>query len=302
MRHCVDNTLAFQPLGGHARARMRFRRQPVMPYTQIEASLQTGDLFLARGLRKVSRFVEIVTSSSWSHTGLIVRGSDVGIDVQGDPPLLWESTSDTSIACVLSGKNRPGTMARTGPMLVPLAERIALNHAHRYYDIFAVRHLYVDRSSRRLAALRSVLHDAEVQTASFPSKLRVVWEVVKERFFEPADPEPENAFYCSHLVSHTLQRIGLLPAFPVPESYFPADFSQHGYVPWLDRAFPGPEIYLKHSRPRELPSKAGRPTRAVRDLDPRGPAPGRAGATHTTLADGSLRAPLAVAQTRESAS
>jgi hypothetical protein len=117
-----------------------------------------------------------------------------------------------------------------------------------------------------MAALRHVLHDGEIHACAFPSKLSVVWEVVKERFFEPADPHPEMAFYCSHLVSHTLQRIGLLPAFPVPESYFPADFSQHGYVPWLERAFPGPEIYIKHSRPREAPARSPRGVRAG-DLD-----------------------------------
>jgi len=246
---------------------MRFRRQPVMPYTQIEASLQTGDLFLARGLRKMSRFIEIVTSSSWSHAGLIVRGSDVGIDVKGDPPLLWESTYETSVECVLTGKNRAGTPARTGPMLVPLAQRLELDVAQRYYDIFAIRHLYMERSGRRLAALRQVLHDADTQNAIFPSKLRVVWEVVKERFFEPADAAPEQAFYCSHLVSHTLQRIGLLPRLPVPESYFPADFSQHGYVPWLDRAFPGPEIYIKHSRPRTVLVRSSRRAHSSGDLD-----------------------------------
>src|SRR5262245_15004228 len=106
------------------RSTMRFRRQPVMPYSQLEGSLQTGDLFLARGVRKVSRFVEIVTSSAWSHAGIIVRGSDVGIEVSGDPPLLWESTYDTSVECVVSGKNRPGGAPGTGPMLVPLRRRL----------------------------------------------------------------------------------------------------------------------------------------------------------------------------------
>ena len=245
---------------------MRFRRQPVMPYSQLEGSLQTGDLFLARGLRKMSRFIEIVTSSAWSHAGIIVRGSDVGIEISGDPPLLWESTYDTSVECVVSGKNRPGSDPSTGPMLVPLPRRIEMSDTHRYYDIFAIRHLYVERSARRMAALRHVLHDAQIHSCTFPSKLSVLWEVVKERFFEPADAHPEQAFYCSHLVSHTLQRIGLLPAFPVPESYFPADFSQHGYVPWLDRAFPGPEIYIKHSRPREAPARSARGVRAG-DLD-----------------------------------
>ena len=79
-------------------------RKPKMRYSDIEDDLRTGDIFLARGLRFVSRFIETMTGSNWSHSGMIIRPSDVGIDYPDDAPLLWESTDDMSVPDILTGQ------------------------------------------------------------------------------------------------------------------------------------------------------------------------------------------------------
>ena len=222
-------------------------RKPKMTYADIEGELRTGDIFLARGLRYISRFIETMSGSNWSHSGMVIRPSDINMDYPNNEPLLWESTNDDSVRDLLTRK------FKTGPMLVPLRERIREDARSGYYKVFGIRYLQVERTQDMFERPREVVHDPSVQSAEFPRYLSMVWQVVKERFFGGVQAAPKTTYVCSELLSHTLQRMELMPLTPVAKSYIPRDYSAKGYAPFRRRATLGPEVYLGTKLGRSTP-------------------------------------------------
>jgi hypothetical protein len=215
-------------------------RKPKMAYADIEDELRTGDIFLARGLRRISRLIEAMCGSKWSHSGMVIRPSDIDMDYPNDEPLLWESTDDDNIPDILTGK------PKTGPMLVPLRERIRTDVDTGYYKVFGIRYLQVERTPDMLARLHEVVFDPAVQRARFPTYRSMISETLKERFFgaKQDDGAPKEEYVCAQLLTYTLQSMGLMPLTPVARSYVPKDYSDAGYAPFRHRATLGPEIYL----------------------------------------------------------
>ena len=44
----------------------------------IKDELKTGDVFLAHGDSNISEFIEFITWSEWSHSGMVIRAEDIG--------------------------------------------------------------------------------------------------------------------------------------------------------------------------------------------------------------------------------
>lgn len=222
-------------------------RKPKMMYSDIEGELRTGDIFLARGLRYISRFIETMSGSNWSHSGMVIRPSDIEMDYPENAPLLWESTNDDSVPDILTGESKKG------PMLVPLQERIKKDAESNYYKVFGIRYLQVERTEEMFKRLKDVVSDAAVQGAKFPSYRSMVCQAVKERFLGEVQAPPKATYVCSELLTYTLQQMLLMPRTPVAASYIPKDYSAKGYAPFRQRATLGPEIYLGTELPRSTP-------------------------------------------------
>ena len=64
---------------------------PVSPYSDLRAKLRSGDLFFASGDYLVSKAIQLVTDSPWSHVGIVFRLESI------DRVLLLESVEDMGV-------------------------------------------------------------------------------------------------------------------------------------------------------------------------------------------------------------
>ncbi len=206
-------------------------------YDELAPSLRTGDLYLARGTVAISRAIETLTLSEWSHSGMVIRTRDLtGEDDPAHPILLWESTRDTSEPDYLDHHGK------IGPMLVDLRARIEGDLAGDDYHHFAFRHLHVDEAARgrMIEGLLEVIH--RVHSGVFPKNLQFVREFFEGRF--EGREAPDDNFFCSELVAETWMGMGVLTRAYPRNAYTPKAFSEQGRLSLLQRAFLGPEVYI----------------------------------------------------------
>ncbi len=64
---------------------------PVLPYSELRAKLKSGDLLFASGDYLVSKAIQMVTDSPWSHVGIVFRLDSI------DRILLLESVEDMGV-------------------------------------------------------------------------------------------------------------------------------------------------------------------------------------------------------------
>ncbi|QOS78765.1 hypothetical protein JNUCC31_29420 [Paenibacillus sp. JNUCC31] len=196
-------------------------------YAEIEPRLKTGDILLCHSVMHESIMIEFIEGSMWSHIGMIVRLP------QYDYPLLWESTTFDNVKDVLLGKTK------TGPMLVPLYERIRTDIDNLWDPMFAFRLLETERPPEMEAALLALIQ--EVHGGQFPGEVEML-EIVTEGKLGIRSGSPNR--FCSQLFAETYIRLGLLPPKRVPNSYWPIDFSSEGRVSLLNQATLSEEFYL----------------------------------------------------------
>lgn len=211
-------------------------RKPALPFMDAMEHVKTGDIFLARGRANISRFIEFVTGSYWSHVGIIIRPSDLGIVIEGDPPHLWESTTHGDVPDFYSKKGKRGAM------LVDLAKRIESNLKSGDYKVFGFRYMNMERTPELLRAYKDFIVKTHGQTTDFPEYQGMIIDLIRHRLLGAA-PDVKT-YYCSELAATTMQAVGLMPLHPDPKSYLPRDFSARGYAPFLKRATLGPEVYI----------------------------------------------------------
>ncbi|WMJ74071.1 hypothetical protein RCC89_12985 [Cytophagaceae bacterium ABcell3] len=203
--------------------------------SELNDSFQTGDVILVHGRYPFSVVIEAVQWSPWSHSAMVIRPEDVGMEKKYDGLLLWESNELTNIPDLITGK------AKTGPMLVPFEERI-VSTAKEFKGVkFACRHLYADRNPAMMAKLKEFM--PTVINTTFPSTGEMGRMLLEGRISnKKAD---NNMFFCSMLVAATYMSMKLLGTGYPPNAYEPRDFSNAGTVPLLKRAFLGKEIFFK---------------------------------------------------------
>jgi hypothetical protein len=211
-------------------------RKPSLPFMDTMDQVKTGDIFLARGRANISRFIEFMTGSHWSHVGIIIRPSDLGIVIEGDPPHLWESTTHDDVPDFYSKKGKRGAM------LVDLAKRIESNLQSGDYKVFGFRYMNIERTPELLQAYKDFIVRTHAQTTDFPEYRDMIVDLIRHRLLGAAPVV--TTYYCSELAATTMQAVGLMPAYPVPKSYLPRDFSTRGYAPFLKRATLGPEVFI----------------------------------------------------------
>lgn len=192
-------------------------------YDAVKGSLKTGDLILFHGVQRVSKLIEIMEWSFWSHVGMVVIPKDVGMS--GVEPLIWESTSSgDGIVDVISGKPKEG-----GPMLVALSERIQVDLHQQFDTHFKVKYLNRSLTLFELKQLKDFIHKAHDRR--FPTTENLVKYYIEGRNFNV--PSPDAEAFCSQLTAETFMEMGLISTKYVSNGYCPDDFNKGDNIPTL---------------------------------------------------------------------
>lgn len=194
-----------------------------VPYSKIEPTLKTGDIVLFHGLSFISKLVEDLENSEFSHTGMVVF---VPNQVK---PLFWQSTIDVSL------EDEELKIHKTGPQLELLEERF------KTYDsnIYAIRHLKVQRTDKMINNLYSFIK--KVHHLPFPSESGMIWENIEGLLGIRSKNE---SYFCSQLLTATFQSMGLLSEDLIPNKYSPKDYSDQKHMPFLLGATLEEEIFV----------------------------------------------------------
>jgi len=81
---------------------------PVLPYPDLRAKLKSGDILFTSGDYLVSKAIQKVTDSPWSHVGIVLRLDSI------DRMLLLESVEDMGCVLLLC-RNTSMTMKMANP-------------------------------------------------------------------------------------------------------------------------------------------------------------------------------------------
>lgn len=209
-----------------------------LPLNDFLSNLQTFDLVLMKGLLTTSMEAQALTSSQWSHIGMVVVAGD--LDLKGIDPtarLYWEAnTADTAVDLI-------SNTLKEGPQLVYLSDRIVHNFWKKFDGAYAARKLMFERTPGMIDALKSVIQ--ATHPAGLPLQNGQPLELpyfIMGRF--ESQQSPAGTFFCSQLVAHTYMALGLLTQYSVDNSYVPADFTEDLDVSLLNGAWLGREIIL----------------------------------------------------------
>lgn len=193
-------------------------------YSEIRGDLKTGDLILFSGKYSISKLVEKLEHSMWSHVAMVVRIPNI------EYPLLWESSALTNLPDELYKDNI------TGPKVVNLEERLKTYGSDlKPYSppVYAVRHLEVERTDEMINSLTTLF--TSLHGLPNPGEWRMIFEVIEGKLFNI--PSKLDNYTCSELVAESLIKMGLLGSAKVINSYMPKDFSSDGSLKLLKGNF-----------------------------------------------------------------
>lgn len=193
-------------------------------YSEIKDSLNTGDLILFSGKYPISKLVERLENSPWSHVAMVVRLPNV------DYPLLWESSALTNLKDEIYKDNIPG------PKIVKLEDRLKTygDDLKPYTPpVYAVRSLEVHRSEEMKKQLEELF--IKVHGLPNPGEWKMIFEVAEGRLFNI--PSKLDNYTCSELIAESLIKMGILDNKKVINYYMPKDFSSDGALKLLKGHF-----------------------------------------------------------------
>lgn len=192
-------------------------------YSEVQTSLKTGDLVLFHGIETVSKLIEIIEWSFWSHVGMVILPGDIGLS--GDEPLFWEATaSGDGIVDVISGVPK-----ESGPMLVPLSQRIQVDLDQHYDTHFKVKYLNRELTVDELHRLKDFIYIAH--NWGFPTEQQLLKFYLEGRHSNVA--APDGMAFCSQLTADTFMKLGFLSTKYVSNGYCPDDFNKGDNIPSL---------------------------------------------------------------------
>lgn len=201
--------------------------QREISYEDVQGSLKTGDLLLFHGVEPSSKLIELVEWSYWSHVGMVIIPSDLGLD--GSEPLFWESTSSSDgINDVILKKPK-----ESGPMLVALSERIKMDLDNQYDTHFKVKYLNNPLTKNEIALLSGYI--SKTHDKVFPPDADLFKYFVEGRHFNA--PMPDSEIFCSQLVAQSLMAMGYISDKYVANGYCPSDFDKGEGMPSLKSFF-----------------------------------------------------------------
>ncbi|MBY9080159.1 hypothetical protein KIH86_26625 [Paenibacillus sp. HN-1] len=200
------------------------------PYSEIEPQLRTGDLILFSGQYEISKLVEKLEGSLWSHVAMVVRIPEI------ETPLLWESTALTNLPDALMHDHL------TGPKLVDLRQRLETYGSDVVPYVpprYAVRPLEVERTEEMISSLHELF--TKLHGIPNPGQWKMILEVIEGRFFHIRS-KLDN-YTCSELIAESFIEMGLLDPKAVINGFMPSDFSSDGHLKLIKGQF-GDEIEI----------------------------------------------------------
>lgn len=206
-----------------------------MTYEELKDTLKTGDLILFSGRYEISKIVDRLEGSKWSHVTMVVRLDGY------DEPLLYEATALTNLPNLLDNSHV------TGPKVVKLIDRL-----ETYGDdlvpyeppVYAVRRLEKPLAPDSEAILKKILTD--LHGLPNPSTNRMIYEVLIGRYLHIKTSMKDIT--CSGFIALTYEKLGLLKGKMPINGYVPKDFSTDEKLVLLDNQL-SDEIII------ELPKK-----------------------------------------------
>lgn len=192
-------------------------------YNEVKSSLKTGDLILFHGVETVSKLIEIVEWSFWSHVGMVIMPKDIGMN--GEEPLLWEATaSGDGIDDVIIGKPK-----ESGAMLVSLSERIQVDLNKEYDTHFKVKYLNRSLTEIELKQLKTFIYKAHDRV--FPTTDNLLKYYIDGKYLNVSSPDTDA--FCSQLTAETFMEMGFITRKYVSNGYCPDDFNKGDNMPSL---------------------------------------------------------------------
>ncbi|WP_078381861.1 hypothetical protein [Sutcliffiella halmapala] len=199
-------------------------------YSSLLSQFKTGDLILFSGKYPISKLVETLENSMWSHVGMVVRPDPTG------EVYFFESTSLTNLEDIHFHDNK------TGPKVVKLIDRLkTYGHDLEPYTPpqYALRSLSLLEGSIDEEKLYEYMK--KVHGVPNPSQWKMIEEVIEGRVFSITSKS--NDYTCSKLIGETYQMLGLFePKMPL-NGYMPKDFSSTGNLQLKDVTL-GEEILI----------------------------------------------------------
>ncbi len=205
------------------------------PFEEIKDTLKTGDIVLFSGQYKMSKVVEELEESKWSHVAMVMRLPEY------DFPLLYEATALTNLPNLLDGSHK------TGPKIVNMLERL-----ETYGDdlkpykppLYAVRRLEKPLPDTAIPILKDILK--ELSGLPNPNDWNMIFGTLLGRYLHIKTPM--TSITCSGFMALTYESLGLLKSKRPINGFVPKDFSTDGKLDLIDNHL-GEEIVM------ELPLK-----------------------------------------------
>lgn len=199
-------------------------------FDELYPALKTGDLVLFSGQYQISKMVETLEHSMWSHVGMVFRP-----DPKGEV-FFWESTALTNLEDEVMHDHL------TGPKIVKLLDRLKTygqDVVPYHPPAYALRSLTLGRP---LDEQKLISYMKEVHGIPNPSEWNMIEEVVEGRIF--SIPSKKKDYTCSKLIGETYQQLGIA-SFTMPlNGLMPSDFSSKGKMKLLDCTL-GDEVLIK---------------------------------------------------------
>ncbi len=192
-----------------------------IPYEELKDSLKTGDIILFSGQYRVSKIVEKLEGSKWSHVTMVIRLPEF------EEALLYEATALTNLPNLLDGSHL------TGPKIVNLKDRL-----ETYGDdlvpytppLYAVRRLKNPLAEEDISILKDILK--ELKGLKNPKTARMIYEVLIARYLHIKTKLIDIT--CSGFIALTYERLNLLKGTMPINGYVPKDFSTDGTLTLID--------------------------------------------------------------------
>ena len=180
-------------------------------YSQLVDSFKTGDIIVFESPLWGSRLIEIGSDSPYSHVAMVVRLKGI------DEPLLWESSLVNFLEDKLNHEKFKGVH------LVSLKAVIDYcGVSHNY--LFALRRLSTSFTDDMYVELETFMKS--VDGIAFPSIPNFVLQYANGRYFEDSG-DKSKTYFCSELLTETLQSVGLMDKSILPNSISPGNYSTY---------------------------------------------------------------------------
>ncbi|MEP6844819.1 MAG: hypothetical protein ABI861_02400 [Panacibacter sp.] len=204
-------------------------------YSKLAPLLKTGDIVLVHGDTKFQEVLELLTKSSFIHSAMVVLSKDIGLSEKTAPILLWESTPYT--ITIDQELQKP----KAGPTLVDLETRINDELSNGIFTKYVFRRLEKELGADNFTGLKKAIQ--ELYPDKFPTDW---WFFVKGIIGRLFNREvKQSTYFCSELVAHSYQRMGLLSYEHPADYYEPKDFSTTGHLDLLNNQFLDEEMNLE---------------------------------------------------------